>query len=92
MKIPVPHFVVFYNGKEEAPEQYDLRLSDAFEQETEHPEIEDGEKIGRKEQLSELIQKKILKNKPLDQIADELEESPETIRPLYEKIRQEMQQ
>ena len=63
-----------------------------FEQETEHPEIEDGEKIGRKEQLSELIQKKILKNKPLDQIADELEESPETIRPLYEKIRQEMQQ
>ena len=92
MKIPVPHFVVFYNGKEEAPEQYDLRLSDVFEQETEHAEIEDGEKIGRKEQLSELIQKKILKNKPLDQIADELEESPETIRPLYEKIRQEMQQ
>lgn len=92
LKIPVPHFVVFYNGKEEVPEQYDLRLSDAFEQETEHPEIEDGEKIGRKEQLSELIQKKILKNKPLDQIADELEESPETIRPLYEKIRQEMQQ
>ena len=58
--------------------------------------IEDGEKIGKeigkKEQLSELIQKKILKNKPLDQIADELEESPETIRPLYEKIKQEMQQ
>ena len=190
LKIPVPHFVVFYNGKEEAPEQYDLRLSDAFEQETEHPEIElvchvyninkgknaqllskcrtlreymyfvdrvrknneisgnledairqaidhcieedvlrdfldehreevmhvmtldytferrlemqraeaieDGEKIGKEigkeEKLSELIQKKILKNKPLDQIADELEESPETIRPLYEKIRQEMQQ
>lgn len=186
LKIPVPHFVVFYNGKEEAPEQYDLRLSDAFEQETEYPEIElvcrvyninkgknaqllskcrtlreymyfvdmvrknneisgnledairqaidhcieedvlrdfldehreevmhvmtldytferrlemqraeaieDGEKIGKEEKLSELIQKKILKNKPLDQIADELEESPETIRPLYEKIRQEMQQ
>ena len=170
MKIPVPHFVVFYNGKEEAPEQYDLRLSDAFEQETEYPEIElvcrvyninkgknaqllskcrtlreymyfvdmvrknneisgnledairqaidhcialdytferrlemqraeaieDGQKIGKEigkeEKLSELIQKKILKNKPLDQIADELEESPETIRPLYEKIKQEMQQ
>ena len=92
LKIPVPHFVVFYNGKEEAPEQYDLRLSDAFEQETEHPEIEEGEKIGRKEQLTEFIKKKILKNKPLEQIADELEESPETIRPLYEKIRQEMQQ
>ena len=58
--------------------------------------IEDGEKIGKEigkeEKLSELIQKKILKNKPLDQIADELEESPETIRPLYEKIKQEMQQ
>lgn len=62
--------------------------------------IEDGEKIGKeigkeigkKEKLSELIQKKILKNKPLDQIADELEESPETIRPLYEKIKQEIQQ
>ena len=27
LKIPVPHFVVFYNGKEEAPEQYDLRLA-----------------------------------------------------------------
>ena len=58
--------------------------------------IEDGQKIGKEigkeEKLSELIQKKILKNKPLDQIADELEESPETIRPLYEKIKQEMQQ
>lgn len=31
LKIPVPHFVVFYNGKEDAPDQYDLRLSDAFE-------------------------------------------------------------
>ena len=92
LKIPVPHFVVFYNGKEEAPEQYDLRLSDVFEQETEHPEIEDGEKIGRQEQLSELTLKKIPKNNNMYQIADELEESPETIRPLYEKIRQEMQQ
>ena len=34
--------------------------------------------------------KKIQKGKPLDQIADELEEVPETIRPLYEKIKQEM--
>lgn len=40
LKIPVPHFVVFYNGKENAPDQYDLRLSDAFEKETENPEIE----------------------------------------------------
>lgn len=186
LKIPVPHFVVFYNGKEDAPDQYDLRLSDAFEKETEDPEIElvchvyninngknvpllskcqtlreymyfvdmvrknneisgnledaiekainqcmeenvlrdflaqhreevmhvmtldytferrlemqraeaieDGERIGKEEKLSEQIRKKIQKGKPLDQIADELEEVPETIRPLYEKIKQEMLQ
>ena len=38
LKIPVPHFVVVYNGKEDAPDQYDLRLSDAFEKETKIPE------------------------------------------------------
>ena len=177
LKIPVPHFVVFYNGKEDAPDQYDLRLSDAFEKETEDPEIElvchvyninnrknvpllskcqtlreymyfvdmvrknneisgnledaiekainqcmeenvlrdflaqhreevmhvmtldytferrlemqraeaieDGERIGKEigkeEKLSEQIRKKIQKGKPLDQIADELEEVPETM-------------
>lgn len=190
LKIPVPHFVVFYNRKEDAPDQYDLRLSDAFEKETKNPEIElvchvyninngknvpllskcqtlreymyfvdmvrknneisgnledaiekainqcmeenvlrdflaqhreevmhvmtldytferrlemqraeaieDGERIGKEigkeEKLSEQIRKKIQKGKPLDQIADELEEVPETIRPLYEKIKQEMLQ
>ena len=198
LKIPVPHFVVFYNGKEDAPDQYDLRLSDAFEKETEDPEIElvchvyninngknvpllskcqtlreymyfvdmvrknneisgnledaiekainqcmeenvlrdflaqhreevmhvmtldytferrlemqraeaiedgerigkeigkeNGKEIGKEEKLSEQIRKKIQKGKPLDQIADELEEVPETIRPLYEKIKQEMLQ
>ena len=186
LKIPVPHFVVFYNGKEDAPDQYDLRLSYAFEKETKNPEIdlvchvyninngknvpllskcqtlreymyfvdmvrknneisgnledaiekainqcmeenvlrdflaqhreevmhvmtldytferrlemqraeaiEDGERIGKEEKLSEQIRKKIQKGKPLDQIADELEEVPETIRPLYEKIKQEMLQ
>ena len=190
LKIPVPHFVVFYNGKEDAPDQYDLRLSDAFEKETKNPEIElvchvyninsgkntpllskcqtlreymyfvdmvrknneisgnledaiekainqcmeenvlrdflaqhreevmhvmtldytferrlemqraeaieDGERIGKEigkeEKVSEQIRKKIQKGKPLDQIADELEEVPETIRPLYEKIKQEMLQ
>ena len=40
VKKEVPHFVVFYNGKEDAPDQYDLRLSDAFEKETKNPEIE----------------------------------------------------
>lgn len=40
ISIPVPHFAVFYNGDEDAPEQYELKLSDAFEHSTEHPEIE----------------------------------------------------
>ena len=40
VKIPVPHFVVFYNGKEPAPEHYELRLSDAFEHHTDAPKIE----------------------------------------------------
>lgn len=39
-KIPTPRFVVFYNGTEEQPEQVILRLSDAFQKPTDHPEIE----------------------------------------------------
>lgn len=40
VKIPVPYFVVFYNGSDNAPEQYELRLSDAFEKKVEDPQIE----------------------------------------------------
>jgi hypothetical protein len=40
IKIPTPRFAVFYNGTEEQPEQYDMRLSDAFEHPVEKPEIE----------------------------------------------------
>lgn len=194
MKIPVPHFVVFYNGKEHAPEQYELRLSDAFEHKTDTPElelvcrvyninkgnntelleksptlreymyfvdlvreyhsknefsdleiaikqaidqcirenvlkdfliqhreevthmmtmdytferrlelqreeaIEEGRKEGRKEgreegrelKLREQVRKKLLKSKSLEQVADELEETPDTIRSLYEQIKEEM--
>jgi hypothetical protein len=32
--------VVFYNGTEEQPEQYEMRLSDAFEQPTDDPQLE----------------------------------------------------
>jgi hypothetical protein len=39
-KIPVPQFVVFYNGTEEQPEQYDMCLSDAFEHSTDNPQLE----------------------------------------------------
>lgn len=40
VKIPTPRFAVFYNGDEEQPEQYDLKLSDAFERPVENPELE----------------------------------------------------
>ena len=39
MKLPTPRFAVFYNGAENQPEQYDLRLSDAFAHKVEKPEI-----------------------------------------------------
>ena len=38
--IPIPKFAVFYNGDREQPEEYEMRLSDAFEKRTEHPELE----------------------------------------------------
>lgn len=41
---------------------------------------------GRDELLTELITKKIAKGKSLEQIADELEEDIENIRPLYEEL------
>lgn len=40
INIPTPRFAVFYNGEEEQPEQYELKLSDAFVHPVENPEIE----------------------------------------------------
>ena len=40
VKIQKPNFVVFYNGNENQPEKYDLRLSDAFERQVENPDME----------------------------------------------------
>lgn len=40
IKIPVPRFVVFYNGRENRPEKEILKLSDAFERYDEEPELE----------------------------------------------------
>lgn len=40
IRIPTPHFVVFYNGVQTAPERYEMRLSDAFEKKDECPQIE----------------------------------------------------
>lgn len=40
LKIPVPRFVVFYNGTDNQPERQILKLSDAFEKKTDSPELE----------------------------------------------------
>ena len=40
IKLPMPHFVVFYNGVESKPERRILRLSEAFEVPTDDPELE----------------------------------------------------
>ena len=40
IKIPTPHFVVFYNGLEKRPEYEEMRLSASFYHQTEAPEIE----------------------------------------------------
>ena len=47
IKLPAPHFVVFYNGSQDAPEDLTLRLSDAFEGRKGYPQ-------GRKEPELEL--------------------------------------
>ena len=39
-RLPAPHFVVFYNGKEERPEDTVVKLSDAYLQKEEEPELE----------------------------------------------------
>lgn len=40
VRIPTPHFVIFYNGEQEQPEQYDLSLSDAYAHTVDNPELE----------------------------------------------------
>ncbi len=40
IKIPTPRFAVYYNGEEDQPEQYDMKLSDAFEKRVEEPGAE----------------------------------------------------
>lgn len=40
VKIPAPHFVVFYNGLASCPERQELKLSEAFQIREEEPELE----------------------------------------------------
>lgn len=39
-QIPTPEFVMFYNGREEKPERWKLKLSDAFQRQVEEPKLE----------------------------------------------------
>ncbi len=48
--------------------------------------VEDGKLEGAQEKLFELIQKKVAKGKSVEQIADELEESVETVKVLIERL------
>jgi hypothetical protein len=40
LSIPTPKFVVFYNGLDKQPEQYEMRLSDAYKNPTDKPDLE----------------------------------------------------
>lgn len=40
IKLPTPHFVVFYNGTDEMPARQEIKLSDAYEVASENPELE----------------------------------------------------
>ena len=40
VKIPTPRFAIFYNGAEDQPEQYALKLSDAFIHPMDKPDLE----------------------------------------------------
>ena len=40
IKIPTPHFVVFYNGVDKLPEEMTYRLSEMYEEKTDNPELE----------------------------------------------------
>lgn len=40
IRLPEPKFVVFYNGTEEVPARYQMRLSDAFERQSDVPSLE----------------------------------------------------
>lgn len=50
---------------------------------------EEGREDGMEQMLLKLIRKKIAKGKTIEQIAEELEENPEVILPLYQCVKNE---
>ncbi|MBQ8549382.1 MAG: hypothetical protein IJ427_12860 [Lachnospiraceae bacterium] len=67
-------------------------LSDLIEERGIEKGIAQGIEQGDRLRLLSLIQKKLVKGKSLEQIADELEETVENILPLYEQVQQELNQ
>ena len=49
-----------------------------------------GEKNGMQKILYDLVRKKLIKNKSLEQISEEIEESVNTVSPMYEQVKREM--
>ena len=74
--------------KKNKAEVVSMSLFEYDEKKHERTMIEIGREEGDIRRLSLQIIKKILKNKSLTQIADELEEDPETIQPLYNVVLQ----
>ena len=74
--------------KKNKAEVVSMSLFEYDEKKHERTMIEIGREEGDIRRLSLQIIKKILKNKSLAQIADELEEDPETIQPLYNVVLQ----
>ena len=52
--------------------------------------IKPGEKNGMQKILHDLVRKKLIKNKSLEQIAEEIEESVDTVSPMYVQVKREM--
>lgn len=69
---------------------FERRLEFQCEEATEKGRAE-GRKEGIQTKRHELIEKKLLKRKSLEQIAEELEEDPDELRPLYERMRRELE-
>ena len=40
IRLPMPHFVVFYNGEKQMPERWEMRLSDVYKKKEGDPELE----------------------------------------------------
>ncbi len=71
--------------------QEDGKMCDAL-MELMKDKFEERERIASEETIMSLIQKKLKKGKSLSVIADELEETEEAIRPLYDRVKTEQEE